>query len=128
MSRFLLACTSAVGLGAFALPCLAEPIARTIGLVLTDWYMALPEEQGQKGRRKSGFWRDFHNRSIRADATNRMLIEITGIDNESDDPDVVVRTYKGKSKLVEDAAGNVIPWQSQAIDDERTTVFTAQAH
>lgn len=80
----------------------------------------------QKGMRKTGFFDEFHNTSIRTDPVNRILIEVSDVDDEMNDPEVTVRTYKGQNKLVEDASGNVLPWQSQRVDERLSPFYASE--
>jgi hypothetical protein len=82
----------------------------------------------QKGMRKSGFFDEFHNHSIRVDPINRILVEVTGVDDELNDPDVEVTTYKGENKLVEDGDGKVLPWQSQRVDEQLSPYYFSHTH
>lgn len=46
----------------------------------------------------------------------RILLEITGVDDERNDDAIELTIYKGRDPLVVDAAGKAAPWQSQRID------------
>ena len=65
---------------------------------------------------------EFHNL-----ATNRVLVEITGVDSETNDPDVGVNIYKGRDKLVASAPDKYVPFLIQRIDD-RFPRYTHTAH
>ncbi len=69
-----------------------------------------------KGWRKSGFSDDFYNEEIYTNPVNRILIEITGVDDERNDPRVDVTIYKGEDRLARDPAGKYIPFLTQRID------------
>lgn len=47
---------------------------------------------------------------------NRILLEITGVDNPKNDGDVGVTLYRGMDPLAVNAAGDALAWQSQRID------------
>jgi hypothetical protein len=55
----------------------------------------------------------------------RLLLEVSGVDNQRDDPAVEVAMYLGRDPLVVDDRGNAVPWQSQRID-EGTQLFRAR--
>lgn len=48
---------------------------------------------------------------------NRLLLEIGGVDDESDDDRVDVTIFRGADPLLLDARGDALPWQSQRIDN-----------
>lgn len=47
---------------------------------------------------------------------NRVLLEVKGVDDEQNDDRVEVTMYRGKDRLIVDAADKAVPWQSQTID------------
>jgi hypothetical protein len=49
---------------------------------------------------------------------NRILLELTGVDDERNDPDVALAIYRGKDQLMVDAMENAVPFQSQRIDED----------
>jgi len=66
----------------------------------------------------------FDNKSIVDDHYNRTMIELTGVDSLSDDPDVTVTMYRGLDPLLTDATGNsIIPGGSQRVDAKRGKRF-----
>lgn len=69
------------------------------------------------GWRKSGFMSDFYSKEIEQQPVNRLLIEITGVDNEKNDSSVSVSVYKGLDRLVRtpDGAG-FVPFMSHRVD------------
>ncbi|TVV75827.1 hypothetical protein [Sphingomonas solaris] len=69
-----------------------------------------------KGWRKGGFSDAFYNEEIYTNPVNRILIEITGVDDERNDPQVEVAIYKGEDRLTRDPAGKYIPFLTQRID------------
>ena len=69
-----------------------------------------------KGWRKGGFSDSFYNEEIYTNPVNRMLIEITGVHDERNDPHVDVAIYKGQDRLLRDPAGKFIPYLTQRID------------
>ncbi len=69
-----------------------------------------------KGWRKSGFMADFYSAEIKTKLPNRYLIEITGVDNEVNDPEVEVTVHKGIDRLVPTGEDDFIPFISHRID------------
>ncbi len=69
-----------------------------------------------KGWRKDGFADAFFNEEIFTNPNNRILIEISGVDNERNDPDVSVVIYKGLDRLARDPSGKTIPLLTQRVD------------
>lgn len=61
----------------------------------------------------------FENRAIAADAYNRTMIELVGVDDLANDNDVQVVIYRGMDRLLTDATGReVVPGGTQRIDTE----------
>lgn len=59
----------------------------------------------------------FQNKAIADDRFNRMMIEITGVDDLHDDDQVVVSVYRGMDRLLTDATGkDVMPGGTQRVD------------
>lgn len=59
----------------------------------------------------------YQNLNIATDRFNRMMVEVSGVDDLSNDNDVVVTLYRGMDRLMTDATGNkVMPGGSQRID------------
>jgi hypothetical protein len=70
-----------------------------------------------QGFRTSGLTGDFYRSEVPNFSFNRHLIEITGVDEMSNDPQVEVSIYKGVDQLVRTAGGdNFVPFTSQRID------------
>ena len=69
-----------------------------------------------KGWRKDGFSDSFYNEEIYTNPVNRILIEVTGVDNEQNDPQVDVTIYKGMDRLIRDPAKRFVPDLTQRID------------
>jgi hypothetical protein len=70
-----------------------------------------------QGFRTSGLTGTFYRNEVPNFTFNRHLIEITGVDSESNDPDVQVSIYKGMDQLVKTAGGDgFVPFTSQRID------------
>lgn len=66
----------------------------------------------------------FDSKSIVDDHYNRTLIELTDVDDLTNDPDVTVTMYRGLDPLLTDATGNnIIPGGSQRIDVKRGARF-----
>jgi hypothetical protein len=69
------------------------------------------------GWRKTGFMAEFHSKEIETQPYNRFLIEITGVDDEVNDPQVQVTVYKGIDRLVRTPDGQgFLPFMSHRID------------
>jgi hypothetical protein len=67
--------------------------------------------------RSSGTIYHFENEFMRRYDNDRMIIEISGVDNLNNDPDVTVTTYRGMDGLLTDATGNsFIPGGTQRVD------------
>jgi hypothetical protein len=62
-----------------------------------------------QGWRKTGFMAEFYSKEVETSPINRHLIEISGVDDENNDADVLVTIYKGRDRLVRTAAGSFIP-------------------
>jgi hypothetical protein len=80
-----------------------------------------------QGWRKTGFMAEFYSKEVETSPINRHLIEISGVDDENNDADVVVTIYKGRDRLVRTAAGSFIPYLSQRVD-QRFPQFIYQTH
>jgi len=66
----------------------------------------------------------FDSKSIVDDHYNRTLIELTDVDDLTNDPDVTVTMYRGLDPLMTDATGNsIIPGGSQRVDVKRGARF-----
>ena len=69
-----------------------------------------------QGYRTGGQTAEFYNNEIVAYQVNRHLVEITGVDDEMNDPKVDVFIYKGYDRLVRTGDGKWVPFLSQRID------------
>lgn len=59
----------------------------------------------------------YENMAIRTDRFNRMMIELSGVQDLRNDDDVIVTLYRGMDRLLTDATGNaVVPGGAQRID------------
>lgn len=59
----------------------------------------------------------FQNKAIADERYNRMMIELTGVDDLANDDEVTVTMYRGLDRLLTDATGSeVMPGGSQRID------------
>lgn len=59
----------------------------------------------------------FQNKAIMDERYNRMMIELSGVDDLANDDDVTVTFYRGKDRLLTDATGaKVMPGGTQRID------------
>jgi hypothetical protein len=66
--------------------------------------------------REGGFNIAFYKPQLLTIPMNRVLIEISNVDNELNDDHVDVTVYKGVDRIVLDGAGKPIPWETQRID------------
>ena len=81
-----------------------------------------------QGFRTSGLTGSFYRSEVPNFSFNRHLIEITGVDSDTNDPDVKVSIYKGRDQLVRTAGGDAfVPFTSQRID-VRFPQFTLKTH
>jgi hypothetical protein len=81
-----------------------------------------------QGWRKTGFSAEFYSKEVETSPFNRYLIEISGVDDEKNDPSVEVAVYKGRDRLVRTAAGSTfVPYMSHRIDD-RFPQYMARTH
>jgi predicted SnoaL-like aldol condensation-catalyzing enzyme len=69
-----------------------------------------------QGYRTGGQTAEYYNQEIVTYPINRHLIEITGVDDEQNDPAVVVNIYKGYDRLVRSGENKFVPYLSQRID------------
>jgi len=59
----------------------------------------------------------FQNKAITDERYNRMMIELTGVDDLANDDEVTVTIYRGLDRLLTDATGlNAMPGGSQRVD------------
>jgi hypothetical protein len=71
----------------------------------------------------------FEQKEIRDSRFNRMMIELTDVDDLVNDEDVTVTFYRGLDRLLTDASGNrVIPGGSQRIDARFGKRFITRMH
>lgn len=69
------------------------------------------------GYRVDGLQYIFLNLAIRAQLFTRILIELSGVDDLNNDPEVQVMIYRGLDRLLTDATGDhIVPGGSQRID------------
>jgi hypothetical protein len=68
------------------------------------------------GWRKGGFNVSYHAGQFIEHNLNRILIEVSGVDNEQNDEHVDVAVYKGIDRIDFDASGKPLPWLTQRID------------
>ncbi len=69
-------------------------------------------------RAPDGTFAHFTNMWVREFNFNRILFEVSGVDNLANDDDVTVSMYRGKDKLITDATGaNIIPGGSVRADE-----------
>lgn len=59
----------------------------------------------------------FENLAIKSDAYNRLMIQLSGVDSMTNDPEVDVTVYRGRDRLMTDASGdNIVPGGTQVVD------------
>jgi hypothetical protein len=69
------------------------------------------------GYRAGGAFAHFENLFMKSSEDSRVLIEITGVDDLSNDDDVTITTYRGLDNLLTDATGDAfVPGGTQRID------------
>ena len=74
-----------------------------------------------KDWRSTGLSAEYASMEIRDSAATRTLIEVSGVDDERNDPSVEVTIYKGAdSELVPGPGGTFIPFRSQRVDTRYT--------
>ena len=71
------------------------------------------------GLRTKGVIAEVSNRELRNAQFNRILLEITGVDDMVNDSSVEVTTWRGLDPLVEDVGRNVLPGTTQRLDLKR---------
>jgi hypothetical protein len=80
------------------------------------------------GWRKNGFSAEFYSKEVETSPFNRQLIEISGVDDEQNDPSVEVTIYKGRDRIVRTPSGtSFIPFMSHRIDD-RFPQYVVKTH
>jgi hypothetical protein len=76
-------------------------------------------------RAPDGTYANFTEMWVREMGFNRVLVELTGVDNLANDADVQVNLYRGKDKLITDATGkNIIAGGSNRVEDRFSKRFT----
>jgi predicted lipoprotein with Yx(FWY)xxD motif len=71
------------------------------------------------GLRKRGIAEGSIPQLVLSEYQARLLLEVTDVDDERNDDEVTVTTYRGMDPVVMDASGELIPWLSQRIDHEQ---------
>lgn len=67
------------------------------------------------GFRAAGYLEDHANRERRDEGQGNILIEVTGVDDPRNDPEVAVAFYLADTPLPHDSAGRIMPWSSYRI-------------
>jgi hypothetical protein len=81
------------------------------------------------GYRKGGAFAHFENLFMQQSGDSRVLIEITGVDDLTNDDHVVVTTYRGLDNLLTDATGEAfVPGGTQQIDLRWGKRYISQAN
>jgi hypothetical protein len=68
------------------------------------------------GWRKGGMIEGIISQYMRSETQPRVLLEITGVQDEQNSPDVTITIYRGKDPVAADSTGKLIPWLSERID------------
>lgn len=68
------------------------------------------------GYRKGGAVSGYYKEEVATNVVNRHLIEVSGVDDETNDPSVRVTIYKGYDRLVRTGETRFVPFLSQRID------------
>ncbi|WGR93356.1 hypothetical protein MTX20_37560 [Bradyrhizobium sp. ISRA435] len=55
---------------------------------------------------------------VQAAIVNRLLLEISGVTDDQNSPDVEVTLYRGSDQLLVDSARKIVPWQSQHVSGQ----------
>jgi hypothetical protein len=78
------------------------------------------------GWKKGGPLIAFQNDYIISDSKFfRILLEVSGVDDPVNDPDVLVSVYRGHDDLVrDDSTGRAVPWQTQTVDSRHPEFIT----
>lgn len=80
------------------------------------------------GYRKGGSFQDFENLFMKQSEDSRVLIELSGVDDLSNDNDVTITTYRGLENLLTDATGDAfVPGGTQRIDMRWGKRYISQA-
>jgi hypothetical protein len=69
-----------------------------------------------QGWRKGGFINDRRTYEVRTQVLNRVLLEISDVDDEKNDPEVIVTSYKGIDRIEVDGDVKPVPGLMQRID------------
>ncbi|MGE4064565.1 MAG: hypothetical protein AB7E79_14460 [Rhodospirillaceae bacterium] len=76
-------------------------------------------------RAPDGTYANFTEMWVREMGFNRVLVELTGVDNLANDDQVMVNLYRGKDKLITDATGkNIISGGSNRVEERFSKRFT----
>jgi hypothetical protein len=78
------------------------------------------------GWRKGGMIDGIVRQYLRSEVQARVLLEITGVDDEQNDGEVLITTYRGLDPVAEDTNGKLVPWLSQRIDYKRGLRYVHQ--
>ncbi len=68
------------------------------------------------GWRAGGMVENITRSFQRSEFEGRLLIEIADVDDETNDNDVTVYTYRGRDPIVVESTGKILPWISQRVD------------
>lgn len=79
------------------------------------------------GWRSGGLMLEFTVREFRESSLNRVLVEISGVEDERNSADVEVSFYKGVDAIAVDASGSAIPWLTHRVDI-RYPQFVTRTH
>lgn len=79
-------------------------------------------------RGPDGSYRHFVESYMQKDNFNRIMMELTNVDDLVNDPDVTVTLYRGRDDLLLDAAGKFIAGGTQRVDAEWGKEFIRSTH
>ncbi len=79
-------------------------------------------------RGPDGSYRHFVESYMQKDNYNRLMMELSDVDNLVNDPDVTVTLYRGRDDLLLDAAGKFIAGGTQRVDTQWGREFIKTTH
>jgi hypothetical protein len=82
----------------------------------------------QPGVRKQGIAEGSIPQRVRSEYQARLMLEITGVDDETNDADVTVTLYRGLDPVEQTPSGELVPNLSQRIDVEGGRRFIYRTH
>jgi hypothetical protein len=70
-------------------------------------------------RAPGGFFYQIGSNNFRDLPVNRLIVEVSGVDNLQNDPEVLVRTYRGTDQIVMGPGDQPVPGTTQHVDEIR---------